>query len=228
MPTSRESTQTLSSDTSAQNSNGSSTVTSFDASSTVYTGPVGGSGDGTVLTGTLDATAIGTDTFAQVSGSASVGDNGTFASFDSTAAAQGGASTTSYSSTTASVSYSGPADAYFSLTQTVNHTVTTQSSSTSTSSASASLAAVNFDPDDDGGCGFDYDPDAGAFDPDTGGGQASHDHFDSDTEIDGNLATFDLTVAAFGDDSYASLLVEAIAIEDTLSSTTAVIILAIE
>lgn len=214
--------------------NGGSTAT-YTSEVETYLGSTGSSSfSGAQIQGA--ATAYGTDTFADLSIDAQVSDSSLHIDFEATAAAQS-QDPFAYAHSTASIEIYGSAHAYVGVVHRATWTQTTSSSSSMVSTYEESINAVN----PGGGSTSSSQPDAPDdvlapyMEPDPGGADISLPHDDCGCgtqdplwyEIDGNLAIYDIDIAAFGIDSYAELMMDAIVVEDAFSDVTAVVIIAI-
>ncbi|WP_018236936.1 hypothetical protein [Ensifer sp. BR816] len=185
-----------------------------------------------------DATAVGTDTLAQLEVTATVSD-GTYvdsasASVRAVAAAQS-PDDLAYAAAAALVEVYGGADVYYGGTRSITYTVQDETGSTTVSEVSASVHALQFSAG--GGAGSQQPvpeyvpetqppqeepppypgPECGCGEPDLG----------YVIEIDGNLAAFDIEANAFGPNTLADVSADAFVVEDQISTVTAVVVAAI-
>ncbi|NLS05288.1 hypothetical protein HGP14_18240 [Rhizobium sp. P32RR-XVIII] len=217
--------------------------TSYGSETTVFVGNLPDGDGGALGIGVqADATAIGTDTLAQLDVTASVSD-GTYvdsasASVTAVAAAQSSYDD-AYAAATALLEVYGGADLYYGSTHSTSYTAKDESGSTTVSEVSASVHAIQFSTGGDAASEQtvpDYlpqtqlpqdepppyvTPDCNCDEPDYGGG------FGYDIEIDGNLATFDITANAFGPDTLADVSADAFVLEGQISTATAAVFVAI-
>lgn len=192
-----------------------------------------GAGGGTALVFTGDATAVGTDTFAQMSVDATVADHGSSTGISLTAElVAAAAGSEPFAATTVWYLVSGPVDSFIRIEEVETFTASGPDGSVVVQSASVSFTGVVLDdpmqcvvettlstPYDEGSI---QPPDPGC---DCGCG------CDGDAEngfaLDGNVAVFAVQADAFGDNSYASVSFDALAFEDALSTVTGVVEVAI-
>ena len=219
--------------TNSSNSGGS--VESVDyayALDTAFGSGGGGGGGGVAVQFAGDATAVGTDTYAQMTVDAMVADNGSSslvalsADLVAAAAAQ---DFDPFAVTTIWFSVIGPVDSYVQIVESESFTQSGRDGTVTVQSTSVDYYGVVLDdamdtaeqsepelmPYLDGAAPLETSPDCGCGDdPGT-------------VTIDGNVVVFALHADAFGDDSYASITFDALAIEDTLSTLTGLVEVAI-
>ncbi|WP_026622606.1 hypothetical protein M728_005721 (plasmid) [Ensifer sp. WSM1721] len=216
--------------------------TSYASETTVFVGVLSDADDtGFGLGVQTDATALGTDTLAQLEVTATVSDgpyvDSASASVEAIAVAES-PDGDAYAVTTALIEVYGGADLYFGSSQSTTYTVQDETGSTTVSEVSATVYALQFSAD--GGAGSeeavpDYvpetqlpqqeppylTPECGCGEPDFDGG------FGYDVDIDGNLAAFDIEAYAIGPDTLADVSADAFVVEDQISTATAVVVVAI-
>jgi len=189
----------------------------------------GDPGGATGVSATADAAAFGTNTLAQVSGSIAVSD-GTSATttqveLDALAAAQS-ADDFVLTSTYIDVSYYG-GGSYLSITQEATHMQVGNGTTTSTSSSSVTLVVLDLN----GGSGTISPDDLDEPSPDGYLQPAAPDGcqdpgYGDDADgisLDGNVAFFDVTASAFGNNTMADVVIDAFALEDAMSTVTVVL-----
>jgi len=184
------------------------------------------SGGSTAVVAVVDATAFGTNTLAQVSGSLSIanetGATTTQVDIDAFAAAQSQGDFV-LTSTSIDVAYYGGGGTYLSISQASTHDELDAGTSTSTSYNGISLVVINLTGEYGGSVTTpnpvvappdylqpDGQPDAPSCGCDPDG--------ETSLTLDGNLASFDIAANAFGDNTGADLVVDAFALEDSMSA----------
>lgn len=198
-------------------------------------------GDGLAIELGGDAIAIGEDTLATaqvdvaISGDGAVQSASAFGEFT----AWGYGDEATYASATSYTDITGDADYSFSL----DYTTVTTSLDDGSSEWSATSLTEAFALDIDNIPFGDVESDIATGDPvsvpdetpsttaDDTGSDCSCDCGDGpdwDLTVDGNLALFDVTVVAVGDDSFAQVDFSALTVEDQLSSVTTVVTAAID
>ena len=141
-----------------------------------------------------------------------------------TAAARGG---TAYTSTSADVLPSGGGDRGFTMSGTSTSTSWNDKYQASTSSSFIDYEMLDFDALRNGSARSEPAPapSGGNFawgnsDAAGGGSQAAWGNW----ELDGNVSSFDISAAAYGDNSYVDVQVTAFTLEDMLSSVSAMVL----
>ncbi|WP_085035763.1 hypothetical protein [Ensifer aridi] len=217
--------------------------TSYASKTTVFVGDVSNAeGTGFGVGVQADATALGTDTLAELEVNATVSD-GTYvdsasASVEVIAAAQS-PDGDAYAVATALLEVYGGADIYFGSSHSTTYTVQDETGLTTVSEVSASVNALQFSAG--GGAGSEQavpeyvpetqlpqeyaqpylSPECGCDESDVEAGLGY------DVDIDGNLAAFDIQANAFGSDTLAEVSADALVVEDQISTVTSVVVVAI-
>lgn len=246
MSATRESTVSTSVSTSTGDAGGGDETyseTSYASETTVFVGDlsnVDGAGFGVGVQ--ADVTALGTGTLAHLEVTATVSD-GTYvdsasASVEAIAAAQS-PDGNAYAVATALVEAYGGADLYYGSSHSTTYTVQDETGSTTVSEVSASFHALQFSAGEGTGSEQavpEYVPETQPpqeepppyLSPECGCGEPAFDEgFGYDVDIDGNLAAFDIEANAFGPDTLADVSVDALVVEDQISTVTAVVVVAI-
>lgn len=119
------------------------------------------------------------------------------------------------------------ADFVYTATVTSSSTEQTSTGSTATSSSTTDITAYDLDlSSGEGSSGGDGVADSDI--AETGDQEASTSTADLDEDLEGNVAVIEFDATAFGDDTYVSVDAFALAIEDELSASGAVVELAVE
>lgn len=197
----------------------------------VEVGSAPGSGEGSALVFSGDATAVGVDTYAQMLVEALAADHGSSSTLSLSAdlvAAAAAEDFDPFASTTIWYVVVGPVDSYIQIEELETFTASGPGGTVAIQSASVDFDGVVLDdpmqcqeddpeppPCDDGCAAPEPGCDCGADDGD--------DAF----AFDGNVSVFAFQADAFGDDSYASVTFDALALEDSLSTITGVVEVAI-
>ena len=198
----------------------------------------GQSQGGTAVSAVADATAFGTDTLSAVAGEVTVVDGGaatvTNVDLQALAAAQSSGDL-AFASTYIEATHVGGDGSFIQVGHDYTALAVAGGETTAVSSSSLALVVIELDGGFQGAQGSAL-PQATSGDggfpvmavPDDGCGCLDGGGTDFGIDLDGNLATFDLGVFAAGDNSYADLVVDAFAAEDSMSTTTVFIVAAID
>lgn len=208
-------------------SNGPSGQT-YTSSKKVSTAPEStNDGPGTAVSTVGDAIALGDNTATTGSVQASVSSGSSSAHAVFTAAAQGG---TAYTNTFADVLPSSGGDRGFMVSGTSTSTSWNDSYQASTSSSFIDYQMLDFDALRNGSARSEPAPAPsggsfalGASGAGSGGSQAAWGNW----EFDGNVSSFEISAAAYGDNSYVDVQVTAFTLEDMLSSVSAMVLTAV-
>lgn len=204
----------------------------------VQLGSTTGDGEGSALIFSGDATAVGTDTYAQMLVDALAADNGASSTLSLSAdllAAAAAADFDPFAATTIWYVVVGPVDSYIQIEELETFTATGPEGTVTIQSASVDFDGIvlddpmqcaDEDPPAPGPCADDCapppDPGCGC-DTDCGCDDAD----DAAFTLDGNVAVFVFQADAIGDDSYASVAFDALTLEDSLSTITGLVEVAI-
>ena len=198
-------------------------------------GSTPGEGEGSALIFSGDATAAGTDTYAQMLVEALAADNGSSSTLSLSAdliAAAAAEGFDPFAATTVWYVVVGPVDSYIQIEELETFTASGPDGTVTIQSASVDFDGVVLNdpmqcPDDP-----ELPPceDACAPQPDPGcdcGCDCGADDGDDTFTFEGNVAVFVVQADAIGDDSYASVTFDALTLEDALSTITGVVEVAI-
>jgi hypothetical protein len=216
--------------------------TSYSSETTVFVGSLPDDGGEFGVGVQADATAIGTDTLAQVEVTATVSD-GTYvdsaSAYVTAVAAAESSDGDAYAAATALLEIYGGADLYYGSSYSTTYTVEDGLGSTAVSEISASVHALDFSADGDAGSDQTVPddgsqtqvpqeelppyltPECDCDEPDVGQG------YGYEVDIDGNLATFSIDATAFGPNTLADVSADAFVLEDQISTVTATVVVAI-
>jgi hypothetical protein len=203
----------------------------------LVTGADGSGSDGFGANVLADGAAFGTDTFASVGISATAVDgayaDAVSAAVTVTSAAQS-PDADAVALATAVAELIGSGNVMIGITHTATMTVTDGQSQTSVAVAFASFDALQFDTGGTGAVAAES-PGCDCGDPgfDTSVLEptpvtAGEDSILNGADLDGNLAIFDVTANAFGDNSQADVTLDATAFQDQFSGVTAVVFVVVE
>lgn len=218
--------------------------TSYSSETSVYLGDVQSADGGGLGAGVAaDGSAFGTDTYAELAISALAAE-GTYvdsvsASADviSVSQSEGG---DAFASSAAVIDVYGDADVFLGITHTSTTTVADETGSTAVSEASASVVALDFSGNGSTATSSEIlsADEVPVFSAETEEivtyeaidcGCAGDPYGDYDPiDIDGNLAVFAIDANAFGDNTFADVSVDALALEGELSLATAFVVVAVE
>lgn len=198
----------------------------------------GGSEGETAVSAIADATAFGSDTLATVDGSVAVIDSGvattTNVDLEALAVAQS-ADDLAFASTYVDTAYDG-GGSYISIGHEFSSLEVENGETTAISVSQMALVAIELD---ENGFSSTSPPSDAAMNPEGAVPTAELPPEDIcgcpdggdgylDIDLDGNLATFDLSVLAVDENSYADLVADAFAVEDAMSSVTVIITAIVE
>lgn len=242
MSATRESTVSSSVSTSTGEAgcgDGTFSQSSYSSETTVCLGDLSApDGGGLGLGIQADATAFGTDTLALLGASATVSGGAAQASVEAIAAAQS-PDDSAFALANVVIDVFGDAEVYLGITHSATYTVVDQTGMTTVSEVSASVTALDCSaswsaqPEP---ASAEYSPQTqpvaeepfpSYLPPECGCGGSLDEAFGFDVDIEGNLAVFDITANAFGQDTLADVSVDAFVVEDQVSTVTAVVVVAI-
>lgn len=199
-------------------------------------GSTPGEGEGCALIFSGDATAVGTDTYAQMLVEALAADNGSSSTLSLSAdlmAAAAAAGFDPFASTTVWYVVVGPVDSYIQIEELETFMASGPGGTVVIQSASVDFDGVVLDdpmqsseddpqpPPCDTGCAPPPDPGCDC------GCDCGADDGDGAFTFEGNVAVFSFQADAIGDDSYAAVTFDALTLEDALSTITGVVEVAI-
>jgi hypothetical protein len=239
MSTTRQATTGFSTSVSDIEDDGTLAQTMETSETSVYLGSQNSaSSSATTLAVAVDATAIGTDTLSAVEGEAVVSANQTNLTIQAYAIAES-EDDLAFSTAVILVDFQTDADLYFSISQSSSSQTVTSDGSVSISEAWVKISALDF-----GDPGSGETPPASETigeNPAPGDSAAASldtaevapcscgdDGSEYQTDIDGNLAIFDITAIALGEDTTTSVSFDAFALEDQFSSVTGVMFIVVD
>lgn len=238
MSATRESSVSTGYENSGTTSDGSTEDVVYTDTITVVSGSTEGTGDGSSITFTGDATAVGTDTYTEMDVDALVADNGASTTVSLSADVVAAAATADFdpfATTTLLYEVSGPIDSFIQIEETERFTATGPDGSVTVQSSSADFDGVvledplTSDPVEaplEVPADQSLEPTAPS-DPSCGCVDDGTTEFDPTMPLDGNTAVFDFEANAIGEDSVASVTFDAFAVEESISTITAVVEVAI-
>ncbi len=234
MPVTRDSSTDTGYTNTGTGSDGSVETVSYADLVQVETGSTsGGSGMAIIFSG--DASAMGTDTYAEMTVVAMVADDGSSGSISLSADVMAAAIAQGFdpfASTSVWYVIVGPVDSYIQIQELETYLASGSEGTIVIQSTSVDFDGVVLnDPLD---CGTDQPaPQLPPSDPETPPPDpgcdcdCGCDVDDGSFHLDGNLAVFAFSADAFGDDSYASVAFDALTIEDSFSVITGVVEVAV-